>query len=1015
MSKSSPAKSLSKLRRRSWMSSSANSPSRSPSPSKRNHHLRGAGGAPTAAPGSDDSLVNSTNESGAAAASAGGARSRRRSIEAQAPPPPRSPSVPKSFSTDRLPSLGRWSSSSQQQQRAGESNGAGGGKISGGGGVPPVPGKLSSEKLRGLGVEPPRKKDELWSVFRTLDADLQKFQAKSITLKANVVRSSLMPFLKSYGAHPSNHKLRPEDLDRRANILNRWWTSLLEVLHGRNNQSIGGTDRPVILDGITGIMERPEWRYPPSPYAPLADRADITITPRSSESVSASSGSSDFLTESVHHNVRNIFVQNLIAQMSFVVDKMSLRTAPASLVTFCGKTCAYAFMFCPGFADVLVRLWNPTLDGMRRIFDQAGAQGRWELSEAAKDLVSGFPAHLKSLKYPSLVKAHRDLRRPVSSPLGTANWQWGGPWVKRWSGKESDLFYVFVKHYHILIMDFLPLETTKTERLGVPGLIMVHAQILANVEATIHRHAQSTQEDTNSGPSPTFDDVLTEPDASASAMPMAPVNATRLMAENRLIMLIRDFLSERCSHISRAREAFAEAFNDILRSAARRTSMYDHAACYTLCDFLEEALYILVRYEQITDGAHAVLDWPFWLSVFRAMADSHNTTTEIRLYAFLYAVWGTIATDGRRKADVCAKFLLEPGFFESRFNHWCPMVRAYYMRLLCWRIARFDGDPGDEDLEILETLSNRLGEVWAHYLYMKDEAEANNIVAPPTAPSNPAPSRRILIIRTDAPAPIAGGTFLSFDGLMSPSRTNQSPTLMRQPSLSAVPDTASISRSSTDSSDLDEDSSKKKWGLLRTIIGSTSKSRSKSRSPDPPRHGSGTTSGKGGGNGNGNGGGGGIPSSGPLGGTAGNRRTSDASSDSSSSSQQILTHRAFCFKFSLEWIDKRFPAPGNIRLHPPRLPMPAQMFLQQQQRAVATADQASPARSGSGAGAERPEGPAAGSSRYAGRALAEWSLLVNECQCFFERRKNEGVPTNKLVESPTLGVESFRKPGPRVE
>ena len=50
-------------------------------------------------------------------------------------------------------------------------------------------------------------------------------------------------------------------------------------------------------------------------------------------------------------------------------------------------------------------------------------------------------------------------------------------------------------------------------------------------------------------------------------------------------------------------------------------------------------------------------------------------------------------------------------------------------------------------------------------------------------------------------------------------------------------------------------------------------------------------------------------------------------------------------------------------------------------------------------------------AKYSGRALAEWALIVIECQNFFERRKEEGVPNNKLVETPTLGVESFRMYG----
>jgi hypothetical protein len=170
------------------------------------------------------------------------------------------------------------------------------------------------------------------------------------------------------------------------------------------------------------------------------------------------------------------------------------------------------------------------------------------------------------------------------------------------------------------------------------------------------------------------------------------------MAENRLIMLLRDFLAERNSHIASARHIFAESFTCLLKAAARRVSVYDNNACYTLCDFLEEAFIILARYEQILDDEHSVLDWPFWMSVCKLMASSHNTATEIKLFAFLYSTWSVIVSDERRKQSLCLDFLLEPEFFESRFNHWCPMVRAYYMRILCWRVARFDG--GESNIEV---------------------------------------------------------------------------------------------------------------------------------------------------------------------------------------------------------------------------------------------------------------------------------------------------------------------------
>lgn len=519
-----------------------------------------------------------------------------------------------------------------------------------------------------------------------------RFQSKSIALKANVVRSTLLPFLRSYASHPSNLKLRAEDLDRRANILNRWWTGLLEMLHGRNNQSISGTDRPAILEGTVGIMERPEWRLYPSPFCPLQDRIPPPFASRSTSSTSLASAGSDFLTESVNHNVRNMFTQNLLAQMAFVIDKMSLRSAPASLVSFSGKTCAYAFLFCPGVADVLIRLWSPTTKTMRRILNECGAQRHAKLDGISKRICSPFPPALHHLRFSSLSKTMRELREPASLPLGTANLQWHGPWLNRWSGRETDLFYIFVKHYHILLAGFLPSEATKVERACAPAVLMVHAQLLTNLDSTIHRHATLAQDEPLNGPSGvTFDDVFSDPDATAT-IPLPPSNASRLMAENRLIMLIRDFLSERSSGYVVARHIFAQAFSDVLKAAASRTSVYDQHACYTLCDFLEEAIVILVRYEHMTSNTDSVLDWSFWLEVCKQMIQSHNTTTEIRLFSFLYTIWPTITSNDERREDLCRNLLLEPEFFESRFNHWCPMVRAYYMRLLCWRVARFDGD-----------------------------------------------------------------------------------------------------------------------------------------------------------------------------------------------------------------------------------------------------------------------------------------------------------------------------------
>ena len=195
----------------------------------------------------------------------------------------------------------------------------------------------------------------------------------------------------------------------------------------------------------------------------------------------------------------------------------------------------------------------------------------------------------------------------------------------------------------------------------------------------------------------TFDDVLAGAGASAAALPLPSTNSARPMAENRLIMLLRNFISERSSSYDIARLTFAEAFSKMTQAGARRTSVFDHNACFVLCDFMEEALAIYMRF-YLSHGLETdFVDWHFWMDVCKKMLESQNTMSEIRLFAFLYGAWNVITNDEHRKEVLCLEWLLTVETFEKFFCHWCPMVRAYYMRLLCWRICREHGETTDLD------------------------------------------------------------------------------------------------------------------------------------------------------------------------------------------------------------------------------------------------------------------------------------------------------------------------------
>lgn len=991
--------SISRLARKSWIITS-----RSPSPSPNGQRLHKDKSAPPLRPQPKASLKDPNEKASRTSNGPNDSLPRRNSFLTRrsrplsallgrdaAPDAPSVPPIPTSFSTDKLPSLGH--------------------KRSFLNGAPAVPHSTSFEKLQGSGTEILRRKDDLWSAFRNLDGEYHKFQARPSTTKSAVVRSALLPFLRTYADHPSITNLRPEDLDRRTVILNKWWTGLLEMLNGRRGESVSGNDRPAILEAVTALMIRPEWTLSPvlvSTRQGKTPRASL----KSRSTTSLGSTMSDFLVDSVFHNVKNTFTQNLLAQMAYVVDKMSTRNVAASVVAFCGKAAAYAFFYCDGVAEILVRLWALSSETIRRVLIENGVPRGENIGNVSERVSAPFPPCLQSLTFRALRPMMSHLRSRPHLPIATAYIPWHGPWVGRWAGRDTDLFFVFAKFYIDLACRFLTDNTSSVERMAVPGWVLIQAQILTTLDATMQRtNGQASLEQSNAPSSITFDEMFGEADATATMLPLPTNGLVRSMAENRLIMLLRDCLAGSAVIGERTRSIFAESFANLLKATTRRVCLFDHNACFTLCDFLEEAMAILSRYHLSSNSALAILDWSFWLDVFRRMLLSHNSMTEVRLFAFLYSMWNIIVSDEERKRELCLRWLLRKETFQAQFNHWCPMVRAFFMRLLVWKVSRLDSRKSCLDLlvscpmpreyditkpsrNILEALSVRLQDTWCYYLYNKQLADAQNLALPSSAPCSPAPSRCLLIIRDDVqPAP--NGMLLSFEGILSSSsavrsnpyekHSSRDPSSQRTPSDLEPP---APLRNSTPAV------GKKRWGLLRNMLpfSSSATDRTATHSHDSISN---------------------IP-----GGTAESRESSsdqkdekgDGSNVSSQNRPQAVEnsqkkdrpspspHRSLSFKFSLEWTDKDAgPAGRERKLYAPNLPLPAQLSLQTQPNDSRVFQP------------RKPEGAAIGPSKYAGRALAEWALLVLECQNFFDRRKAEGVPMYQMVETPTLGVEPFRK------
>ncbi|KAI1846789.1 hypothetical protein JX266_007010 [Neoarthrinium moseri] len=891
-------------------------------------------------------------------------------------------------------------------------------------------------------------RDPLWSVFKSLESEYSKFQSKKPAEKMKLVRSALMPFLRNYSSHPSDKRLSPEQVEQRAEILNKWWTGLLELFDGSSQQSVPGTDRPTLHEVTTLVMMRPEWRLCTPCFRPLSERGSRETTKKKgrarAETLSDESSSpmdSDYIAESAEHNVRNMFTVNLVRQMAIVVDKLSLRYSPLSLVNFAGKACAYAFFFAPGIADVLVRLWALTPDLIRRVADEFRLPRRSQRQD--DNVTASFPPALSALAWTSVRDMSSSLRQAAKLPLAAAKIAWHGPWISRWRGRDTDLFFIFSKYYFMLAEEFVPADMPLAEKGCGPAFLLVNAQILANLDSTVHRQAA-----VNAMMMPLADGLGA--DASATALPIVPNNnVMKGMSENRLIVLLKDFLSASSVTLTAPRHTFAEAFMALMKASAKRTSLFDHNACFTLCDFLEETLVAYDGYVDVHRPTLEYIDWPFWLDVCKKIMQSNNTMSEVRVLSLIFSIWDAIASNQSRKEVICFDWLLKEEIFYKWFNNWCPMVRAYYMRLLCWRICRDTGSANDLDAKIFVTVATRLKTVWSHYLWLRQDTESKCKLPPSTAPSYPTPGKRFMIIRTEVPA-TQPGMMMGFDAFSTP--------VGAPDTNSAVPTTFTELLPATEDQPVHH---KKKWNVFGKVIsfgGSSNTNDLESlrretaaarKPPPPPKHITDTV-------------------------------TPPASDSDSLGSAPTYEAMQFIFRFTLSWNAPNSIPPPNRILTRPRLPTPAQSWVNAKLKkldggvALPPAGRPAPTRAVSGsvstglieeaknanssevsptlpristnfhrrdsAGPKspqtnkssdeeqqyfspmtptsepvvqptQPQGVFAQPSTYAGRALAEWSLIVAECNSFVDRRRDEGVLGLSEVEVPSLGVEGFRKIG----
>lgn len=478
-----------------------------------------------------------------------------------------------------------------------------------------------------------KKMQTIWTEeFKVIEQDFSKFLSRTTIHKANVLRLSVLPFLRTHQGEAS--RVSSAELHRRTQILRNWWASTLQALKDRSHP-VAGADRGAYLETVAGIMSRNEWQ-------------------RASDS-------------------NKVIYNSLLADtLSFALTRLKYKPISINISVFAGQVFAHAFFALQGVADVLLFLLGVRQVEINRLI-KAARVAKVTLDARAEATSSMFPSHLHSL-----VGKHSAYNGRTPSPPKLVKDIYGA-WVSRWQSHESDLFASFLKHYFVLISESrLAAETESL--LCAPGVLIISARILILFDYRIHRQLSRGIGNCNSRSKQPIqgDENVSMPTMAASMPGTALHHPGSKIADMRVLRAINELLSVDLAS-SRLAAVYGAHFEVILHAAAQRTSLYDLFGCIALCDLADAVFRVMYN-------TTATVDWGFWFTVVRRMVQSKNIQTEVRALAFLYGCWDAMVLD---VADL-VPWLLSEQIWLDMFCHWSPLVRAYYLRLLCWRVSGTD-------------------------------------------------------------------------------------------------------------------------------------------------------------------------------------------------------------------------------------------------------------------------------------------------------------------------------------
>lgn len=597
--------------------------------------------------------------------------------------------------------------------------------------TPPSPRKLGANSPsfanENAAIEHERLVKSLLKQFKRLEFALGKFESKlNGILKTNMLRTILLPFLRLQLSLESlflkDSNIYTSFVSVSVTILGRWWRLLLQALStSTSSHQVSLTDRNAYLECISRILCRREWF--------LAGPEGMST-----------------------------YTNRLCDTLDYAIGKLSsMKVVPVLISAFVGKVFAYAFFFLPGVSNALLFLLNIK----QLTLDCSLTKGATYLLEVIKAAQSIFPKHLAPfINYRGLERLDRNRKKsincvpPPKHPVRGIS-DPNGPWVLTWMSCDSDIFNSFLRHY-VNISSFFVDDHREVPFEVFPGINVILCNMhhifnvcvskilletanngsfkrlaISKLSSPSHNGAKqlSLSQSLSLSQQPQSQSLLLPPfPGSAIARPM-DANYAPLI---KLFKTIRDIGYSDISFL----DSIVRSVDRIMINLASTTSIYDFgrsASIFNLvCEFSN----------YVADPTD--IDWEFWLGcVYLTLSKTSLIQSIIMSFAFLFNVWKVIPSQlsqspcpdqeahlsewltntSESYKENFARWLTCNEIWQVYFTHWNPLVRAYYMRLISWRVIGFNNY--DSSVSILTTfrIKSKVDVIYAFLIRVTSSVE----------------------------------------------------------------------------------------------------------------------------------------------------------------------------------------------------------------------------------------------------------------------------------------------------